>query len=103
MAAAGACRLLSCPRAVGEARRNLRTEAQDLLTARLRSVGLVPDAPPGERCPVPLPEADGAILLAAIRVPASHFLTGNHRDFATLYRTRVAGVLVLPPAEYLAG
>jgi predicted nucleic acid-binding protein len=93
--------LLSSGYAVEEARRNLETPAQrGRLTRLLRRVRLVEPEhftlPRGIR----LPEKDLPILLAAIDGEATHLLTGDWEHFGPYYRQEVAGVLILPPAEY---
>ncbi len=50
---------------------------------------------------VTLAEKDRPILLAAIKVKASHLLTGDQQHFGHLFNVSVEGVLILPPAEYL--
>ena len=47
-----------------------------------------------------LPAKDRPILLAAIDAGATHLLTGDWEHFGPYYRQQVAGVLILPPAEY---
>jgi uncharacterized protein len=49
---------------------------------------------------IDLPEKDIPILLAAIDGAATHLLTGDREHFGPYYRQEVAGVLILPPAEY---
>jgi predicted nucleic acid-binding protein len=93
--------LLSSGYAVAEARRNLETPAQrGRLTRLLRRVRLVEPEhftlPRGIR----LPEKDLPILLAAIDGGATHLLTGDWEHFGPYYRQEIAGVLILPPAEY---
>jgi predicted nucleic acid-binding protein len=93
--------LLSSGYAVEEARRNLETPAQrGRLTRLLRRVRLVEPEhftlPRGIR----LPEKDLPILLAAIDGAATHLLTGDWEHFGPYYRQEIAGVLILPPAEY---
>jgi predicted nucleic acid-binding protein len=93
--------LLSSSHAVEEARRNLKTSAQRArLTRLLRRVHLVEP----ERFTLPrgvrLPEKDLPILLAAIDGGATHLLSGDWEHFGPLFRQEVAGVLILPPAEY---
>jgi predicted nucleic acid-binding protein len=93
--------LLSSGYAVDEARRNLETPAQRArLTRLLRRVSLVEaehfTLPRGVR----LPEKDLPILLAAIDGEATHLLTGDWEHFGPYYRHEIAGVLILPPAEY---
>jgi uncharacterized protein len=94
--------LLSSSYAVEEARRNLETPSQrGRLTRLLRRVSLVEPEhftlPRGIR----LPEKDLPILLAAIDGRASHLLTGDREHFGPYYRQEIAGVLILPLAEYL--
>jgi predicted nucleic acid-binding protein len=93
--------LLSSRYAVEEARRNLETPAQrGRLTRLLRRVQLVEPEhftlPRGIR----LPEKDLPILLAAIDGEATHLLTGDWEHFGPYYRQEIAGVMILPPAEY---
>jgi predicted nucleic acid-binding protein len=95
--------LLSSSHAVEEARRNLEVSTQRRrLTRLLRRVHLVEPEhftlPRGIR----LPEKDLPILLAAINGGATHLLTGDWEHFGPLFRQQVAGVLILPPAEYPA-
>ena len=59
---------------------------------------LVADLPPG----FALREKDVPILAAAIAAGATHLITGDRRDFGTLFRKEVGGVLILPPRDYLA-
>jgi predicted nucleic acid-binding protein len=93
--------LLSSGYAVDEARRNLETPAQKgRLTRLLRRVHLVEPEhftlPRGVR----LPDKDLPILLAAIDGGATHLLTGDREHFGPYFRQEIAGVLILPPAEY---
>jgi predicted nucleic acid-binding protein len=94
-------KLLSSSHAVEEARRNLETPAQrGRLTRLLRRVDLVEHEhftlPRGVR----LPEKDLPILLSAIDGGATHLVTGDWEHFGPYFRQEVAGVLILPPAEY---
>jgi hypothetical protein len=41
------------------------------------------------------------ILLAAIASGATHLITGDLRDFKTLFGRKIGGVLVLRPRDYL--
>ena len=95
--------LLSSRYAVAEAERNLDSEEQ---RARLQSLAAklsMVDAPPQGALPagVHLVAKDTPILLAAIEERASHLLTGDRTHFGALYGKTVAGVTILPPAEYL--
>ena len=89
--------LLSSSHAVGEARRNLETPAQRGRLTRLHQVEPAHfTLPRGVR----LPEKDLLILPAAIDGGANHLLTGDWEHFGPYFRQEVAGVLILPPAEY---
>ena len=92
--------------AVEEARRNLalhRPARLEALEELLASVEIVSQP----AAPLDLPEAgklpakDRPILEAAVLARATHLLTGDVRDFGPLMGSRVAGVLVLLPRDYL--
>jgi uncharacterized protein len=70
-----------------------------LLGVTISSFAQLPPLPPG----ITLVEKDAPILQAAIRVQATHLLTGDVKHFGHLFRVAVQGVLILPPAEYLKG
>jgi predicted nucleic acid-binding protein len=95
--------LCSSRHALEEARSNLTERAQRTRLQRLaRQIewsDAAGDLPPG----VTLPAKDAPILLAAIQARATHLLTGDLRHFGPYFGKRIAGVLVLPPADYLAG
>ena len=96
-------RLISSDYAVLEARRNLATPQQrkrlEKLISGMELVGTVPEA--GLPRSIELPEKDRPILLAAISAGATHLLTGDFTHFGKLYGSRVGGVLVLSPSEFL--
>jgi len=52
---------------------------------------------------VRLPEKDEPILRAAIAAGATDLLTGDLRDFRSLFGKRYGGVLVQTPGEFLRG
>lgn len=95
-------KLCSSRYAVEEARENLDETAQKRRLEKLvRHVELFEAAGrelPGE---VSLPEKDVPILLAAMEARATHLITGDMRDFGAYFGTRVKGILIVPPAEYL--
>lgn len=94
--------LLSSGYAAEEARRNLETPAQrGRLTRLLRQVRLVELKHFTLPRNVRLPEKDLPILLAAIDGGATHLLTGDWEHFGLYFRQEIAGVLILPPGEYL--
>jgi len=89
--------------AVAEAERNLDSDEQrarlHVLAVKLSMV----DAPQQGALPagVHLVAKDAPILLAAMEARATHLLTGERAHFGALYGKTVAGVTILPPAEYL--
>jgi uncharacterized protein len=94
--------LCSSRYALEEARRNLETEVQRSRLANLGARLTLLDAPPGQLpSDIILPDKDVHIFLAAIEASATHLLTGDFRHLGRYYRKRIAGILILPPAEYL--
>ena len=51
---------------------------------------------------ISLPEKDRPIMLAAIEAQATHLLTGDLRHFGSYFEKRIAGILIMPPGDYLA-
>jgi predicted nucleic acid-binding protein len=98
-------RLLTSLYASEEARRNLREGRQRVdLEELLASVSIVEASADPEAHPdletVKLPDKDMPILLAAVAAGATHLVTGDLTHFGQYYGSRIAGVLVLPPAAY---
>jgi predicted nucleic acid-binding protein len=99
--------LVTSSYAAEEARRNLATAEQraalDLLLAtvqlsnRLADLAVYPAVATSG-----LPEKDLPILRTAVAAGCSHLITGDRQHFDHLFGAKVAGVLVLPPADYLA-
>jgi len=108
--AAGLLRLWKLPRALlcssryalEEARANLSTESQRSRLAELSAEleffeskgGVLPAG-------VSLPDKDAPILLAAVAARAAHLITGDLRHFGPLFSKKIAGITILPPADYL--
>ncbi|MDP9474303.1 MAG: PIN domain-containing protein [Actinomycetota bacterium] len=94
--------------AVEEARRNLDTAEQradldELLEAvRVSNLLADPTVHPGIEASG-LPEKDLPILRAAVAAHATHLVTGDRKHFGALFGKKVAGVLVVRPADHLAG
>jgi predicted nucleic acid-binding protein len=96
--------LVTSSYAVREAERNLATEVQrQRLGVLLANTTIVGDA---AACGLPprltLPEKDVPILAAAVHGGATHLLTGDKKHFGPLFGQTVDGVLIQPPAAYLA-
>ena len=88
--------------AVGEAERNLDTDAQRARLHTLARERLIVDAPEGAALPddVELVAKDVPILLAAIEAQATHLLTGDRAHFGALYARKIGGAKVMLPAAY---
>ena len=88
--------------AVLEAERNLQGEPRARLGELLKGVriaGESPDRPlPGQ---VVLSAKDVLILAAAVAARATHLITGDRREFGAYFGEKLAGVLVVPPRDYL--
>lgn len=90
--------------AAEEAERNLpKREQKKRLRELLQAVQLVAAAtlPESARQGVILPDKDWPIVAGAIAAGCTHLITGDARHFGPYFSERIAGVLVLPPAEYL--
>lgn len=98
--------LVTSTLALEEAQRNLALDRPAALVHLRRLVGKlsVVDAPADRELPgaIRLEPKDRPILLAAIHAGATHLLTGDVRHFQHLFGKRIAGVLVLRPAQYFA-
>ena len=89
--------------AAEEARRNLDDNAARARLAKLlERTALVPEAP-NISLPrsIRLPEKDRPILQAAIAARATSLITGDLRDFGSLFGRSVVGVWIETPAEFL--
>lgn len=95
--------LITSDYATQEARRNLAAPAQrerlESLIGPLRLITTIPEVGLPES--LELPDKDQPILLAAIGAHATHLLTGDYAHFGKLYGSKIGGVLVLPPSEFL--
>ena len=95
--------LVTSAYAAEEARSNLRDvdqrERLRFLLALVRVIDALVDVPlpPG----VDLPPKDRPILTAAIRAGASHLITGDATHFGRYFGTRIGGVLVEKPSDFL--
>src|SRR5437868_11408615 len=94
--------LCSSHYAVAEAKANLDDEAQRSRLATLaEEVQLFNAAEQDLPRGIVLPEKGVPIVLAAIEARATHLLTGDVRHFGRYFGKRIAGIIVLPPGEYL--
>jgi predicted nucleic acid-binding protein len=102
----GSAELITSVQAVLEAHNNLsavRPARLPDLAHLLQSVTIFSDPLPGFVLPagINLPDKDKPILQAAIDARATHLVTGDVKHFGRYYGQTIAGVLILPPAQYL--
>lgn len=103
----GRCELIASAHALEEARRNIalkyssRTAELDALARELLVVPEPEVKAVARAQELGLPLDDAPILAAAIASKADVLVTGDRTHFGRLYRKRIDGVEVLPPAEIL--
>jgi predicted nucleic acid-binding protein len=96
--------LLTSDYAVEETRRNLSNPDQlERLNELLQTVQSSPatSLDPTLRADIQLPEKDWPILGGAVAARATHLITGDVRDFGPYFGTKLLGVMILRPADYL--
>lgn len=95
--------LITSRYAFAEAERNLDTaEQRDRLHALAEKISFVDASLQGELPDgVALVAKDTPILLAAIAARADFLLAGDRAHFGALYGKTIAGVKILPPADFL--
>jgi predicted nucleic acid-binding protein len=96
--------LVTSAYAAEEARRNLASPDQRArLESLLSQMRIVAESDAPMPASVKLPEKDHPILKAAIAAEATHLITGDVRDFGRYFGRRIAGVLVVTPADFIRG
>jgi predicted nucleic acid-binding protein len=94
--------LCSSRYAIEEARNNLsNNEQRERLIKLSRRLGVFESVHQALPRGFSLPEKDVPIVLAAISARATHLLTGDIRHFGLYLGKKIAGIMVLLPAEYL--
>jgi predicted nucleic acid-binding protein len=96
--------LLTSDYAVEETRRNLSNPDQlERLNELLQTVQSSPatSLDPTLRADIQLPEKDWPILGGSVAARATHLITGDVRDFGPYFGTKLLGVMILRPADYL--
>jgi predicted nucleic acid-binding protein len=90
--------------AVDEARRNLASAEQlARLEALLERRRIVPESGAAIPAAVQMAAKDLPILKAAVAAEATHLVTGDVKDFGRYFGRKIAGVLVVTPADFLRG
>ena len=100
--------LSTCEEAAGEALGNLRADRPGQVAELERLIGRLRVLKGGSEETLPaesveLPPSDCAILGAAIRADATHFVTGDKTHFGPHFGRTVCDVLILPPSDHLRG
>jgi hypothetical protein len=96
--------ILTSAYAAEEARRNLPDADQRArLEELLAGIRIVAESDAPVPSGVRLPDKDLPILRAAIGAEATHLLTGDFKDFGRYLGRRIAGVLVVTPADFIRG
>jgi predicted nucleic acid-binding protein len=96
--------LVTSAYAAEEARRNLTSPDQRArLESLLSRMRIVAESDLPMPASVKLPDKDHPILKAAIAAEATHLITGDVKDFGRYFGTRIAGVLVVTPADFIRG
>lgn len=94
--------ILTSAYAAEEARRNLASADQlarlEDLVAQTR---IVPESDAPMPAGVQLPDKDHPILKATIAAEATHLVTGDVKDFGRYFGRKIAGVLVVTPADFI--
>lgn len=86
---------------IEEAKRNLdRREQLDALNRFLSEVRVVPEADPALPCPIPLPEKDRPVLMAALSCKADYLITGDVTHFGKYFGKRIRRLRICTPRDF---
>ena len=86
----GVCELIASEYVIEEARRNLDSpKQQETLKRFLKGVCIVSEADPSIPCPIPLPEKDRPVFLAALISKADILVTGDITHFGPYFGKRI--------------
>jgi predicted nucleic acid-binding protein len=97
----GKYELIASQYVIEEAKRNLdRREQQDALNRFLSEVRVVPEADPALPCPIPLPEKDRPVLMAALSCKADYLITGDVSHFGKYFGKKILGLRIYSPRDF---
>lgn len=86
---------------IEEAKRNLyRREQLDALNRLLSEVRVAPEADPTIPCPIPLPEKDRPVLLAALSCKADYLITGDVTHFGKYFGKKIRTLRICAPRDF---
>lgn len=97
----GKYELIASQYVIEEAKRNLdRREQQDALNRHLSEVGVVPEADPTVPCPIPLPEKDRPVMMAALSCKADYLITGDVTHFGKYFGKKIRTLRICTPRDF---
>jgi len=97
----GKYELIASQYVIEEAKRNLdRREQQDALNRHLSEVGVVPEADPTVPCPIPLPEKDRPVMMAALSGKADYLITGDVTHFGKYFGKKIRTLRICTPRGF---
>jgi predicted nucleic acid-binding protein len=97
----GKYELIASQYVIEEAKRNLdRREQQDALNRFLSEVRVVPEADPALPCPIPLPEKDRPVLMAALSCKADYLITGDVSHFGRYFGKKIRTLRICAPRDF---
>jgi len=97
----GEYELIASQYVIEEAKRNLdRREQQDTLDRHLGEVRVVPEADPTIPCPVPLPEKDRPVMMAALSCKADYLITGDVTHFGKYFGKKIRTLRICTPRGF---
>ena len=101
MAKKGKYELIASQFVIEEAKRNLdRQQQQDSLNRILSEVRVVPEADPTIPCPIPLPEKDRPVLMAALSCGADYLITGDVTHFGEYFGKKIRTLTICAPRDF---
>ena len=97
----GKYELIASQYVIEEAKRNLdRREQQDALNRLLSEVRVVTEADPTLPCPIPLPENDRPVLMAALSSEADYLITGDVTHFGKYFGKKIRSLRICTPRAF---
>lgn len=101
LAKKGKCKLIASQYVIEEAKRNLdRREQHDALRRLLSDLRVVPEADPTLPCPIPLPDKDRPVLMAALACQADYLITGDITHFGKYLGRKVRILRICAPHDF---
>jgi predicted nucleic acid-binding protein len=97
--------IVSSEYAIEEARRNIQVKKASSISTLEELISLIDVvADVAGNCPIKLPPKDQPIFLSALRVKATHLLTGDLKDFGPFMNRpeKSGGILIQTVADFFA-